>query len=1074
MKFRSVYPVVLVPLLCLVLVATLLMAHVPFPFTHAASNAGRVPLPSGIGTFTKKSRMITRAAAEQPVALSIGLSLRNQAELDAFLQQVSTPGTPLFHHYLNSQTFAALYGPSPAEETTVSNFLRAQGFKITRTYANHLLIDAVGTVAQAEQTFQVQIDNYQASNGRRFFANEADPSLPANLAPFVASVAGLDDVVQYGRAPTTPGTAAATLGTNQAGIACPQPGAATVPTSYTPQQIASAYDFNALYNAGNLGEGQTIGLLELDGYSPQDIAIYTSCFGGKYTNIQTIPIDGFGGTPGPNAAEVELDMEMVLGLAPRLASLRVYEAANSLAAYNDAWARIVADDVPVVSTSWVFCEEGPGMTSEVKQESVFFQAAAAQGQTIVAASGDLGATGCYDPRTKTNTYPSVDDPASQPYVTGVGGTTLRINADNTYQSEQVWNDRVIQNGASGGGVSQVWRMPSWQQGPGVANAYTNGYREVPDVSVNADPQTGYDVYCSAGNCAYNGGWMVMGGTSAAAPVWAAMVALANEAAIKANTFVMGFLNPSLYDISYGAAGTSYASAFHDVVPVTGGVNTNDYVDSGNTYPATSMYDLATGLGSFDAYNLAQNLITLGKSALIQTTPTSTTWYFAEGRVGANFDEYLTLENPNLQAAQVRVQYLLEGSSNGPAILHTVPPQSRLTVSVNGDLHIPTYGTGQSLSMVVTSTNGVGIVAERPMYFSWHGINSGTDTVGATQLGQDFYFADVESARNYTSYITILNPPGGQTANVTVTYYAGGRQVATSTLAVPAGQRGTTTPLALHLTVNCAVQVHSDQPVVVERPMYFSTSRSNINGAVTGAATLVGAPAPNTDWLFAEGYTGTNFHEYLVLANFNSTPATATVKLEYSNGTVDTRMVPVPPLGQFLFDVNMASTIFGQGTPEVSAEVTADAPIVVQRQEYFRFNGTNMAGTSMPIPGGTDVMGQPGPAKTTYSFAEGYTTNSFNEFLTLQNPNTTSEQVAVTLYLANSISTQKIVTVGPQTRVTVSVNSLVTPIAQANVQSGYEVSMSVQALSGTIMAERPMYFDYHNVSTGGTDVVGFTG
>jgi hypothetical protein len=155
-------------------------------------------------------------------------------------------------------------------------------------------------------------------------------------------------------------------------------------------------------------------------------------------------------------------------------------------------------------------------------------------------------------------------------------------------------------------------------------------------------------------------------------------------------------------------------------------------------------------------------------------------------------------------------------------------------------------------------------------------------------------------------------------------------------------------------------------------------------------------------------------------------------------------------------------------------VTASAPIVVQRQEYFRFNGANTAGVATPIPGGTDVMGQPGPAKTTYSFAEGYTTNSFDEFLTLQNPNTASEQVAVTLYLAHGVTTQKIVTVGAQSRVTVSINSLVTPVAQGNAIAGYEVAMSVQALSGTIVAERPMYFDYHNVSPGGTDVVGFTG
>src|SRR2546429_6007392 len=374
-------------------------------------------------------------------------------------------------------------------------------------------------------------------------------------------------------------------------------------------------------------------------------------------------------------------MEMVLGLAPRLASLRVYEASiSSLAAYNDAWAHIVNDGTPVVSTSWVFCEQGAGVANEIQQENIFFQAAAAQGQTILAASGDLGATGCYDPQTGANTTPAVDDPASQPYVTGVGGTTLHINFDSTYQFEQVWNDRNIHNGASGGGISLIWHMPYWQQAPGVANAYSTGFREVPDVSLNADPQTGYDIYCTVGGCA-NQGWMIFGGTSAAAPAWAAMIALANQASLKANAFMVGFLNPSLYDIAHGETGTSYNAAFHDIVPVSGYVNNNDYVGSSGTYPDGSAYDLATGLGTYDAYNLSQNLVTLGQAVPHQTVPTSTTWNFAEGRAGGdgsgnNFEEYLTLENPDpVQTAQVKVQYLFE-TGTGPAIMHSVPPQSR--------------------------------------------------------------------------------------------------------------------------------------------------------------------------------------------------------------------------------------------------------------------------------------------------------------------------------------------------------------------------------------------------------------
>jgi hypothetical protein len=205
----------------------------------------------------------------------------------------------------------------------------------------------------------------------------------------------------------------------------------------------------------------------------------------------------------------------------------------------------------------------------------------------------------------------------------------------------------------------------------------------------------------------------------------------------------------------------------------------------------------------------------------------------------------------------------------------------------------------------------------------------------------------------------------------------------------------------------------------------------------------------------------------VLANFDPTvTANATIKLEYSNGAVNPTTIAVPPQSQIFFDVNAASTAFAQSTTELSAEVTSDAPIVAQRQEYFRFNSL--------IPGGTDDIGEPGPAKASYSFAEGYTASGFSEFLTLQNPNTTSETVAVTLYLKNSVISQQVVTVGPQTRVTMNINSLVGPIAQANAGAGYEVSLAVWASSGTIVAERPMYFNYHNVANGGTDVVGYTG
>src|SRR5207248_10824331 len=160
---------------------------------------------------------------------------------------------------------------------------------------------------------------------------------------------------------------------------------------------------------------------------------------------------------------------------------------------------------------------------------------------------------------------NADDPAAQPFVTGVGGSNLTLNADNSYASETIWNGGFL-GGASGGGISQFWKQPSWQTGPGVQNSYSNGMRETPDVSLDADPATGYPVYCTAGSsCSGAGGsgWLTVGGTSAAAPMWAAMVVLTNQKAAQQGKKPMGFLNPALYKI---ASGSHYNSDFHDITP----------------------------------------------------------------------------------------------------------------------------------------------------------------------------------------------------------------------------------------------------------------------------------------------------------------------------------------------------------------------------------------------------------------------------------------------------------------------------------------------------------------------------
>src|SRR5256714_15429776 len=323
--------------------------------------------------------------------------------------------------------------------------------------------------------------------------------LPTYLASLITSVSGLDDANRFSH-PPIPGHNTPAI-TPNAGSNCPaagQSGGSQV--AYIPSQFAKAYNYDGLHSSGLQGQGQTVGVFELDGYSLSDVQAYTQCFGGGNVPIQNIVLDGFNGQPGAGAVEVELDMELILSMAPKLSKLIVYEAPNTTQGYNDEFARIVSDRTPVISVSWGDCEKNMSQ-QEVQQENKYFQEAAAQGQSILVASGDSGSSSCFQLQaggSGFDTSLNADDPAAQPFVTAVGGTTLTLASNNSYQSGGVWNGGLL-GGAGGGGISQFWKQPAWQKGPGVQNSYSNGMRETPDVSLDADPATGYPIYCTAGS-----------------------------------------------------------------------------------------------------------------------------------------------------------------------------------------------------------------------------------------------------------------------------------------------------------------------------------------------------------------------------------------------------------------------------------------------------------------------------------------------------------------------------------------------------------------------------------------------
>ncbi len=473
-------------------------------------------------------------------------------------------------------------------------------------------------------------------------------------------------------------------------------------------------------------------------------------------------------------------------------------------------------------------------------------------------------------------------------------------------------------------------------------------------------------------------------------------------------------------------------------------------------------------------------------------PTSKQWYFAEGKVGQGFTQFLTIQNPDTNpahACQVSLQYLLSGSTPAPKIL-TIPSNTRFTELVNADLNQPANGSAyQGVSTIVSVTNPgscSGVVAERPIYFTnFKGISSGTDVMGATHTSTDFYFADVSSLPGYSSYLTILTPPNGLVANITVSYYLGGALMGTDMTTIQPGIRGTIIPHNFGQRV--AAWVHASAPVVVERPTYFSNYTVGNAGIVSGSASVVGATVPSANWRFAEGYVGGQFQENLVLANFGTSMASGTLILEYDNGSTLTMPVTVNTQDETSIDVNALTKSQGGScaplpcvlSQSVSAQITmTSGQIVAEREMFFHYYRVDRL-TSLIVraQGGTDVTGQSGTATASaYSFAEGYTNAGYDEWLTIQNPTGNNETVWIRLVNGKSNTYQFSIVVGMRSRYTVNINDVVVNnLVHPNDGVGdYEVSMTVQTTDGSVfVAERPMYWNA-SATQGGSDVIGYIG
>jgi kumamolisin len=534
LPFRPVIGLLAAPLPILALVAAPAMAA-----SKPAVQALRGDVVQAVGHSTR----VGAVPAGRSLTVTVSLAGRNSAGLAAFLKQVADPASSQYKHYLTVKQFADRFGASKADVAEVTAYLTAHGLKVGKVTANQLTLQAKGTAAQVQKAFGTSLATYHDAAAKRdFYANSTAPVLPAAIAAAVTDVSGLSDFATYSHFSTR--------------RAVPHAAHATV-TGLTPAKARTGYNVASAISAGYTGTGETVALLEFSAFKQTNITTYDKNF--SLTPATPTVVKAGGGTTDLSGEdEVELDIEVVQAIAPG-ATINVYEAPNSDAGEIALYSTVVSNDVPVVSTSWGIDEADETPANRVALDTDF-QEAAAQGQSVYAASGDSGSDDAGNGGT------SVDFPASDPDVTGAGGTSLTLTSAGAWSKETAWN-------GSGGGVSSFFATPSFQTG-----VNTGSERSVPDVAADANPSTGWAIYTE-------GSWAEYGGTSAAAPNWAAFTAIYDNEAKAKSKPALGFANATIYAL---ASSSSYASAFHDAK--TG---------SNGAYSAGTGYDKVTGWGSYN-------------------------------------------------------------------------------------------------------------------------------------------------------------------------------------------------------------------------------------------------------------------------------------------------------------------------------------------------------------------------------------------------------------------------------------------------------------------------------------------
>ena len=528
---------------------------------------------------------IDRLSSTTQLHLAIGLSLRNEHEISKLLHDLYDPASPNFHKYLTFEQIKDSFSPSEQDYQALIEFAKKSNLSVTGMHSSRMLLNVVGSVADIEKTFRLHMFLYKRPNtNETFYAPDVEPSMDADLP--VLQIKGLTNyslphaVVQSRRSGQKSGHT----------------------QSSSNDFIGDAFR-NAYVPETSLdGSGQSVGLVEFDGYKQEDITDYEQILSQR-TNlvpVEIVRIGSYDGTPSGDLnqqAEVTLDIDMAIAMAPKLSKVIVFGATNDNETNWDAIldSMMTHPEIKQFSSSWNALGEYVDLIAEQD-----FWWMGLQGQSFFQASGDhcaYSSQTVFNPQRLEfyNSAPSF--PQDDTNITTVGGTELNTSSNNSWSSESVWNNGFqIDNGrgnyeGSGGGVSETFAIPSWQQQTSmVQNLGSSTMRNVPDVALVADQVV----------ISLNSKFNPEAGTSCAAPLWAAFIALVNQQCAANGRPTVGFINPAIYSIGNSSR---YNSDFHDIADGTN----NEWPGSPSRYEALYGYDLCTGWGTPNGQALIDDL-----------------------------------------------------------------------------------------------------------------------------------------------------------------------------------------------------------------------------------------------------------------------------------------------------------------------------------------------------------------------------------------------------------------------------------------------------------------------------------